>query len=245
MNDTVYFDLLEAFQQTGCPVCWLVQRDVERSLAHFFYESVNDPDIRARLRKSLGFCRTHAWLSVNARVGDALGIAIIYQDILTNLLRDLPSEALPEAPEDVRTDPKIYDRLLRRTPFRLKKLVDLALKALTPRQRCPGCEQEEISTRLAIETLVKSLRKTGFIHGLKASGGLCIPHLKLALKQVHDPSAYTVLLEISRENLDALRAELAEFIRKNDYRFREEPVGPEGNSWKRAVARVVGEQPGE
>ncbi len=38
----------------------------------------------------------------------------------------------------------------------------------------------------------------------------------------------------------ALRDELAEFIRKQDYRFRDEGLGAEGDAWIRAIAQVSG-----
>ena len=43
----------------GCAVCRLAHRSTERSLKAFFAEFVNDPEVRARFRKSRGFCREH------------------------------------------------------------------------------------------------------------------------------------------------------------------------------------------
>jgi hypothetical protein len=40
-----------------------------------------------------------------------------------------------------------------------------------------------------------------------------------------------------------LHAELAEIIRKHDYRYRDEPWGPEKDAWSRAAAKLAGEQP--
>jgi len=41
---------------------------------------------------------------------------------------------------------------------------------------------------------------------------------------------------------ERLLAQLSEFIRKNDYRFRDEPVGEEGDAWLRAIAALAGAQ---
>ena len=38
--------------------------------------------------------------------------------------------------------------------------------------------------------------------------------------------------------MDALVAELEEFVRKNDYRFRDEPWGGERDAWRRALLRL-------
>lgn len=43
------------------------------------------------------------------------------------------------------------------------------------------------------------------------------------------------------ERLARLRAELREFIRKNDYRFRDEPWGDEKTAPQRAVAKLGGD----
>jgi hypothetical protein len=45
---------------------------------------------------------------------------------------------------------------------------------------------------------------------------------------------------IQREKLEGLRTELAEFIRKSDYRMIQEGFGTEGDAWLRAVGMVIG-----
>ena len=78
------YDLLEACHQSGCPVCRLADRYVRSYLKHLFYESVNDLDLRKTLRLSQGFCAEHAWLAVEEKLGDRLGWALIYQDVIHN-----------------------------------------------------------------------------------------------------------------------------------------------------------------
>ena len=95
MPSSTSYDLIEACQQRGCPICRLEQRAVERYLDSLFYESVNDPKLRERLRDSLGFCREHAWLAIDKRLGNALGFAIIYRDVINNVLRKLGNENVP------------------------------------------------------------------------------------------------------------------------------------------------------
>ena len=53
-------------------------------------------------------------------------------------------------------------------------------------------------------------------------------------------AAFDTLRDIARERYAVLRAELDEFIRKNDYRFQSEGMGAEGDSWKRAVGLMTG-----
>lgn len=68
-----------------------------------------------------------------------------------------------------------------------------------------------------------------------AAGPICRPHL-LATRA--DPQASA--LETTLGTWRGIVADLDEYIRKNDYRFRDEPRGPEQRSPWRAVAQVAG-----
>ena len=78
------------------------------------------------------------------------------------------------------------------------------------------------------------------VEALRASEGLCLPHLRSALEQVREIGACEQLLSIHRARLETLESELAEFIRKNDYRFKAEGFGKEGDAWLRAVGLIAG-----
>jgi hypothetical protein len=227
------FELLDACHEPGCPVCRLERKSVERYLDNQFYENVNNPDLREWLRNSLGFCHEHAWLTIDKRLGDALGFAIIYNDIILTTLKrldeDTPTEALGR-----------WARLLKGVPEQVSAQVQKVLYVLTPKKHCPACHQRDEMTKICISTLVDELAKDEMAEALQASDGLCLPHLKLALQNVKSAPTCEILLTIHREKLISLQAELAEFIRKNDYRFMSEGFGGEGNSWLRAVALMIG-----
>jgi len=73
---------------------------------------------------------------------------------------------------------------------------------------------------------------------------LCLPHLARVLVNLRDESDQRQLLEIQRVKVERLGEELAEFIRKQDYRFQAEGFTPEeADSWRRAVMLFVGERP--
>src|SRR5688572_27762822 len=93
-NFTVY-KLVEACREPGCPVCRLEQNAVERYLDSQFYENVNSPKWRDQLRLSLGFCREHAWLAVDKRLGDPLGFSIIYRDLVNSVLKRFETSERP------------------------------------------------------------------------------------------------------------------------------------------------------
>lgn len=234
MPNTLVYKLLEACREPGCPVCRLEQQSVERYLDSHFYENVNSPAWRDRLRASLGFCHEHAWLGVNQRLGDALGYAIIYHDIVNTLLNQLDDDNHPTQIS------RNWASLLGQIPEKVRAMIEKMLSAFTARKRCPVCEHREEGTRAILSVLLDELKAPEMTDALKASEGLCLPHLRLTLEHIKDLSVCEKLFTIQREKLERLRAELAEFIRKNDYQMIQEGFGKEGDAWLRAVGLITG-----
>jgi len=75
-----FFALMEALAQPGCPACRAADRAGRRFIETLLYEQVTDGHIRARLRRSGGFCREHTAIALE--LGDALGSSLIYADLL-------------------------------------------------------------------------------------------------------------------------------------------------------------------
>ena len=234
MPSSIVYNLLEACRETGCPVCRLEQKSVQRYLDHQFYENVNAPAWRDRLRASHGFCHEHAWLGVNQRLGDALGYSIIYRDIVNSVLTQLNDHNSPAPSVGPRTS------WLQQIPEAVRKMIEKVLPALTPRKRCPVCEHRDETTRTTLAVLLEELETPEMDNALQGSEGLCLPHLRLALERVKNLSAFERLLTIHREKLESLRSELEEFIRKNDYRVIKEGFGREGDAWLRAIGMITG-----
>src|SRR5215213_7569694 len=228
------YKLIEACREPGCPACRLEQRAVERYLDNHFYENVNSPRWRDQLRASHGFCHEHAWLTVNQRLGDALGFSIIYQDILNAVLLQMKEAGSP-APASRRQASK---------PLPLRELIEKMLFAFTPRKRCPACEHLAEASRNILSALIEDLEIADLTEALQASDGLCFPHLRLTLGHVKNVSTCEKLLAIHREKLESLKTELGEFIRKNDYQAIKEGFGREGDAWLRAVSIITGSRKG-
>jgi hypothetical protein len=228
------YKLLEACREPGCPVCWLEQRGVERYLDNQFYENVNSSAWRSQLRASHGFCHQHAWLGVEKRLGDALGFSIIYHDIVRSLLDSMHDDANSK-----------HHRVRRasvpgRATGSLRKRIEKILAALTPRKRCPACEYIDGITRDTLSALVKDLETDELIQALRASEGLCLNHLRLALRYTEQGPVSELLLTIHRAKLERLKNELEEFIRKSDYQLIQQGFGSEGDAWLRAIRMVAG-----
>ena len=236
MPNSIAYNLLEACREAGCPICRLEAKSVERYLDNQFYENVNSSKWRDRLRASLGFCREHAWLGVDKRLGDPLGYSIIYHDILNSILTQWNALGNPmHAPRGRRSGRGQISESLR-------NVIDKISRALTPRKTCPFCEYRDETTHSLLTVLLDELKSPDMRNALQASDGLCLSHLRLALEQVKDIAICEALFTIQREKLESLRAELAEFIRKNDYQMISEGFGREGDAWLRTIAVVAGKR---
>jgi hypothetical protein len=200
----LFYDLLSAVQQPGCPLCRLVADAGARRLAFLFHEEVNDPPTRLRLRASLGFCARHAQQS--AYPGNALGLAIIYKDLA--------------------------ERALERLQNRDRTLLQ---------HGCPECEEERRDAERFARALAGDLLEPELQSAYLKGEGLCIPHLQMVARFA-TPESWRFLQKVEQERLHRLAEELGEFIRKNDYRFRDEPMGAERNVWLRALRKLSGLQ---
>jgi hypothetical protein len=232
-----YYEIIEACAEPGCPFCRLVENIGNRFLAAAMHGTVTDPDIRLKYRQSMGFCHRHAWRLPGIGEGVRLGIAIIYNDFIKQVTKAL-NRARYDGPGGVSLG-RVQETLNRKRPSTATQTV---VKQLQPQKPCPACRQEAELETLAMTTLVDFLAKDERLRdAFQASDGLCLPHLRRALELVRDEATFTMLLEITKEKLVRLQGELDEFIRKHDHRFQHEKFETEGDSWRRAIAQIVGE----
>ena len=205
-RDAAAFEVLEALREPGCAVCRLALRSVARLLQTISYEQVNDPALRAELRKSRGFCNQHAhqWLRESRSV---LGTALIYRDLISATLRDLDERAPPRGKPPV----------------------------------CVACRAQRDAETRYVETLVATAAHESA--ALDASSdAICRRHTMAAMR-LGGPGATSVVRR-TRRALEDLTSELDEVIRKEDYRFRQEPRSDaERSAPSRAVA-IIASTPG-
>lgn len=202
LSNATYDALREACLLEGCPICRLEHDADFRYLDRLLYEQVNDYKVRLQLRASLGFCSDHALMAMEELQGKALGLAIIYDDLLRVVLEQLDTR-------------------------------QIVLKSV---KTCPACENRREMTGRVLTELSKTILQPAMQTALKASQGLCFGHLQQVLDHVRVPEKRKTLISLQREIMEKLRVELAEYIRKNDYRFTGEPFGPERDAWRRAVS---------
>jgi len=219
-----YFVLRDVLGQEGCPVCRLVNEGSRRFLDTLLYESVTDPFVRARLRASRGFCNWHAWMLPNAFSPQA-GIAAIHEDILDREIEALRQAARP------RYGLGWWDRVRGRFARARRRRA----------AQCPACAISSDSVeRNGLHVFIESLAEREFYRAFVESFGLCLPHFRmLEARHPHHPNLPEVR-RVQLAKLEALRADLLEFGRKQDYRFNQEPMGSERGSWLRSIEMLAG-----
>jgi Family of unknown function (DUF6062) len=217
-----YFELFEAFSGSGCALCRLALRDVDRFLDSLLYEHVTDPELQRKYRASRGLCNEHSWQLVRHK-GNSLGIAILYGAVIDDLLK-----AMESAPN-----------VGRRFPFRGTD--NTVATRLRPKKPCAACQSLADSQQRWVQAFVQNVVDTGFQQAYGASSGVCLPHFCQVLSEMPNDGDLRQLLSLQRTIWTRLRAELEEFQAKNDYRRIREAMGSEGDSWLRAIGLVAGE----
>ncbi len=216
-------------EKTGdpsCALCRLSQRSVRRTLRDLFSEFVNDPPLRVRIRAARGFCRYHLPLIVDS--GDGLGIAILTHDLADETLQNWGER-------DFRLDKNSGSNA---SDFR-SRLASFFASGSSPsaKTECLLCETEkEADTRYA-SALAAGLSRPEVWESCLSNREFCVRHVEMLVSLARPPERAR-LIQLETEHLTRLKNELEEFIRKNDYRFREEPMGEEGDSWRRALLKL-------
>ena len=113
--------------------------------------------------------------------------------------------------------------------------------ALADETDCPACLIEHETLERVIESLAHGMQNQNFEREYMKSDCLCFPHLRRLLPYLKDKQR-TEILRYQHQCMKSLQDELEEFIRKSDYRFRDEVIGREGDSYKRAADMVKGKR---
>ncbi len=228
-KQSVFYQELQAIlERPGCPICHVGRKTARGRLDALLYDSVNDPETRERLAGVMGFCSAHSRELLSFQ-GERLGATIIEQAVLKEAMRRLQAPA-PPGSAGMRGWLRPGSRQGDAPP----------LGAAGP---CPVCADqadiEQRSLRSLMEHLVGDLEKP-----LEQAGGLCWPHLELALATHRDAGARAALVAVHSRVWQQLIDEMGEFIRKRDYRFSHETISEvETRAVERAIAALTGEYP--
>lgn len=242
-------DLKRVFQEPGCPICRLKTETVRRYVRFLLAENVNDGDSRQQIVRGFGFCPEHTWLLYHTeitRFGDALGNSILYEDLVGRVLALLNAfdEELPVRAQCREHGwQRAWARL--RAALRLSPGASNALKALRPSGECRMCAFGQHEEQTAIHCLVQGCADAEFRARYAASDGLCLSHLRQALRHstAYDPETARFLAGKTLGLLRALSTDLGEYIRKQAWQYRDEPLTDgERDAPRRAVGFFGGRE---
>lgn len=106
--------------------------------------------------------------------------------------------------------------------------------------RCAACGWLREAEERYVTALDKALARGEARQRFQESPGLCVPHMRRLIQRV-GRGREAWIRSACAAHLAPLSAELAEIIRKHDYRHRDESWGDEADAWRRAVARWRGD----
>jgi hypothetical protein len=228
-----YQALLYAFSQEGCPICRLAHERVRRFLETWKYELFTDVSVRQQIQRARGFCHAHTWQLAN--MGASLQLAQSYRDIISDTIEQLQRGSGPLFAQPGAT--------------LLQRIFETKRPSQPPQAQpdCLACQQQEKAELRYIDSFLKALPAEDFHAQFAASHGLCLQHFRqswsmLPAENSRDSSIQALLCKAQLACLQRLDEQLAELIRKHDYRFKDEEHGPEMLSWKRAAGIVSGEE---
>lgn len=221
-----YQELQEMLQQPGCPICHVGRKVARGQLDALLYDSVTDKESREKLASSMGFCRAHS-RELLSFPGERLGATIIEWALLREAQRRLKASA-PAAGASWRQ--------------RLRGQ-GAAASSLAADDPCPVCthqaEIESRSLRELLEHLLGDLERP-----LAAAGGLCWPHLELAMRSASDPRVHSALVSLHDQVWQGWIDQMGEFIRKRDYRYSQETItDQESAAVERSIEALTGLYP--
>ena len=151
----ILFDFVDACAMPRCPICTLVQRAEQRTLAVYCAEGAGDQQRRADVRAARGLCATHGSQLCDAK--DAMAAAVTAYDVLTNLQRDLTA---------LRSNSRGWRR-----------------RGIAQPLPCPVCVDMQRYNRAICAGIGVWSNEESLQQALMSSQGICGPHLRTISRQ--------------------------------------------------------------
>lgn len=215
MKEELYtIPVMDGFRKDcECALCAMRHAAEERAIGFILSPSYMETDVRDQTNE-LGFCPTHLQ-KLYARQ-NALGLALMLQSYLSHQRQNIEA-AVGARPICRRANKEGAVAACRR------RVTD----------SCYLCTQVDTTMERCLEAFFFLFKKeASFADTLWNSRGFCLEHFLLLYERSQDflsgrslQDFQAQLYELEQKNLDRMKKELDWFIRKFDYRFRDE-------SWK-------------
>ena len=234
----------EAFESGDeCPFCYLSRENEERVINYTIgpCASYMEPDVRA-VTDSEGFCAAH--LKKLFDYGNALGCSLILQTYYIGMLQELQTR-LEE-----------YALPAKRSLFRKKSAPppENPLDAWLAKQEesCFICRHVQANQKRYYETFFTLLKQEEFRTKVENCKGFCLHHLREILESAGDnlPNSqrewfYGTVFRLTEENLFRVKEDLDWFVKKNDYRYANQPWKNSRDALARSIQKLKGIYPAD
>ena len=111
---------------------------------------------------------------------------------------------------------------------------------LIKERACPACEHVKQWEEYHLNELMDALGDEEALSAYNRSKGICLPHLLIMEELYSSHANFSLFFEAQLAKTKALRDTLDEFIRKQDFRFRDQITPEEAKSPKAAMEFLVG-----
>ncbi len=219
-----YFDLIDVLEHPGCPVCNLLVRKTDRYMKSIFSEMLLNHETRQAFRDRRGLCAQHS-ARATEYIGGSLEIAMLYAVGLEEVVNALMTDS-----------PNGNGGWLQSLTARNQSALD---NRLAPTGSCAVCSYMVECERRYIETLGKFISDPKLEKAFGESEGLCLPHFRIALREINDDGARDLLVRLQKSIWAELKINLDSFIAKSNYLHQHEINPREGESWRRVI-RIAG-----
>lgn len=221
--------LFQAVEQEGCPICLVTLEAMKRVMDSWQYEVFSDAENRQVLVRSLGFCPRHTWQLAHYPV--AFQLALVYHDTLSEILANVKQRP-QRSPVPKRG--WFWAKIRRSWRGSRQKSAEIGLVTV-----CSFCQrQSEVEARL-VSTAIEMIASEQFRQGLSQTG-FCLLHFTQATHIAKNEEQRAILQKCQYGYMQRLHEDLAEQLRKHDYRFLKEPRGNEMIAWQRAAELFAG-----
>ena len=238
MKETIYtIPVMDAFREPcECAFCQMYET-LEHNAINFLLgpsTSYMEGDIREKTNEA-GFCRHH--YSLMYAVSNRLGVALIAQTHFAKLRKET-------------------EAVLRGTPKSKPKRALLGAHAASPisvfmkkrEKSCYLCGMIDSTFEKYVDTFFMLWLKEEELRALVQKGnGFCLPHFAMMTDAAvrlgtADYREFIALAnEVQLKNLERVQTDLDWFVRKFDYRFREEPWHNAKNAVRRTIQKLSSE----
>ena len=201
----------ESISKEACPICNLISELEIKTIKDILYEYVNDSGVRSKFRESLGLCPYHAWLMVR-----------------------------------IVSEPEVFDGLGATIIY--EDMLSTYLKKLTKdpgysiKGKCFICKYSSDFESFYLRDFIDCISNNReFLEKYISSRSiLCSKHFKTVYSSLKDVEIKDILLESRIKKIKDVLKDMENFIRKHDYRIKDNITEDESKAWIKAIMILKG-----